>query len=114
MNDMADKETTEKRHGCRGKAGPGRPKGVPNKATAATRDAFKALVEANHDKLQAALDDVYAKDKERWFNMMMSLSEYVLPKMARVEGAGPGGENLVDVRVSFVDSAPMLAHLVSS
>lgn len=35
---MTDKETV--RNGCRGKPGPGRPKGMPNKLTKAAKEAF--------------------------------------------------------------------------
>lgn len=68
-----------------GLPGPGRPKGSQNKATAAVRDAFATLVEANLPKLQDALDAVYEKDKAKFVDLFLGLSEYVLPKLARTE-----------------------------
>jgi hypothetical protein len=37
---MTDKETAKNGIGCRGKPGPGRPKGSPNKLTRAAKEAF--------------------------------------------------------------------------
>lgn len=91
---MADKETAENARIGEGKPGPGRPRGSANKATAAVRDAFQALVEANQSKLQAALDEVYRKDKAGWFDMMMGLAEYVVPKLARTETTLEGSLDL--------------------
>lgn len=90
---MTDKQTPENARIGEGKAGPGRPKGVANKATAAVREAFASLVEANLAKLQDALDAIYEKDKARWFDMVLGLAEYVLPKLARTETTLKGDED---------------------
>jgi hypothetical protein len=46
----------------RGRKTGGRKPGVPNRATAATRDVFQALLDANQDKLQAALDEAHKSE----------------------------------------------------
>ena len=87
-------------------AGKGRKPGVPNKASATARNVFASLLEANEDKLQTALDEVYEKDKARWLALMLDLSEFARPKLARTELAGAGGSDGIDIRISFVDSPP--------
>jgi len=72
-------------------AGKGRKPGVPNRATAAARNVFQALLDANQDKLQAVLHEAHKSDKARWWGMMMDLSEYVVPKLARTEITGEIG-----------------------
>ena len=59
---MADKETANNGRVGDGTPGPGRPKGVPNRATTAVRDVFSALVEANAERVQALFDQVARKD----------------------------------------------------
>src|SRR5579863_7544675 len=89
-------------------AGKGRPPGVPNKATGAVRNVFAVLLEANEDKLQMALDEVYQSDKARWLALMLDLSEFARPKLARTELAGTGELGGVHLRVSFVSSEPQV------
>lgn len=85
MSDSDVKQTSANLRGCAGTPGPGRPKGSQNKATAAARESFAALVEANLPKLQEALDAVYEKDKAKFVDLFLGLAEYVLPKLARTE-----------------------------
>jgi hypothetical protein len=79
-----------------GKPGPGRPKGLPNKATAAAREAIARFVDGNADRLQGWLDEIHAeKGAQAAFDCFTSLVEYHVPKLARTELTGKDGESLV-------------------
>lgn len=84
------KKTAENGVGT-GKAGPGRPKGAPNKSTAVAREAIAAFVDANAVKLQDWLDRVAKNDPEKAFSMFVALVEYHVPKLARTEVTGDKG-----------------------
>lgn len=71
--------------------GPGRPKGIPNKATTQAREAIAKLVDGNADRLQAWLDEIAEKDPEKAWRCMMDVIEYHIPKLARTEHVGDGG-----------------------
>tara|TARA_R110000796_G_scaffold20012_5_gene59754 strand:- start:326 stop:607 length:282 start_codon:yes stop_codon:yes gene_type:complete len=60
-------------------------KGIPNKATKEIRDAFKLLVEDNLGNLKIWLSDVAAEDPERAIEILLKMSEFVLPKLQRQE-----------------------------
>lgn len=82
------------------KKGPGRPPGMPNKATADARQAIAAFVDGNAHRLTEWLDlvayGVQGKDGEyvvnpnpaKAFDMFQSVVEYHVPKLARMEVAG--------------------------
>lgn len=72
-------------------AGIGRPKGVPNKATMAAREAIAAFVEGNVDRLYGWLDQIAEKNPEAAFKCFMDVVEYHVPKLARTEHVGDGG-----------------------
>lgn len=88
----------------KGKKGPGRPAGSPNKATAEARQAIATFVDGNAHRLTEWLnrvaDGVKILDPEtgedRWlvppnpakaFEMFQSVVEYHVPKLARMEHA---------------------------
>lgn len=74
------------------KPGPGRPKGLPNKSTAAAREAISRFVDGNADRLQGWLDEIHAeKGAEAAFRCFSDLLEYHVPKLARHEHSGPEG-----------------------
>jgi hypothetical protein len=74
----------------------GRPKGSPNKATAAAREAIARFVDGNADRLQGWLDEIHAeKGAQAAFDCFTSLVEYHVPKLARTELTGKDGESLV-------------------
>jgi hypothetical protein len=85
-----------------GKPGPGRPKGMPNKATAAAREAIAAFVDGNADRLQGWLDQI-AEEKGPLaaFECFSTLLEYHVPKLARQEVTGPNGDKL-KVEISWM------------
>jgi hypothetical protein len=78
----------------------GRPKGSPNKSTAAAREAIAQFVDGNAHKMQEWLeqvaigvkndDDKYIvlPNPEKAFGMLQSVMEYHLPKLARTEHSG--------------------------
>lgn len=68
--------------------GPGRPKGMPNKATKQAREAIAMFVEGNADRLTGWLDKVAEKKPEEAFKLFMSVVEYHIPKLARQEIVG--------------------------
>lgn len=89
----------------------GRPKGSPNKATSAAREAIAVFVDSNAHRLQAWLDDIANGERLKpgdpdsiWlrepnpklaFEMFQSVVEYHVPKLARTEHTGEGGGPLV-------------------
>jgi hypothetical protein len=61
----------------------GRPKGVPNKATADVRAAIAAFAETNAPKLQKWLDRIAKKDPARAADLFVRVLEYHVPKLSR-------------------------------
>ena len=72
----------------------GRPKGKPNKTTAEIREAYQKLVEANLTNMTEWLVQVAAENPERAMDLMLKLSEYMIPKLARQEVTGADGKDL--------------------
>ena len=80
----------------------GRPKGRGNKVTMEIREAYQRLVEGNLDNMTTWLASVAADDPEKAFDLMLKLSEYVIPRLARQEITGADGSDLLkDVRFNF-------------
>jgi hypothetical protein len=81
-----------------GKAGPGRPKGLPNKSTANAREAITRFVDGNADRLQEWLDQIAVQDgPQAAFKCFSDLLEYHVPKLSRAEVSGPdGGPQVVE------------------
>ena len=90
--------------GASSTSGQGRPKGVPNKATAAAREAIGMFVDNNAPRLQGWLDQIAngKKDEdtgewvvqpnpEKAFQLFQSVVEYHVPKLARTEMTGKDG-----------------------
>ncbi len=82
--------------------GPGRPKGAPNKTTRDIRQAYQNLVEMNLENMTSWLASVAAEDPEKAMDLMLKLSEYIIPKLARQEVVGNDGSDLFkNVRFNF-------------
>ncbi len=60
-------------------------KGIPNKATKEIREAFRLLVEGNLDNMKVWLSDVAEDDPEKALNILLKMSEFVVPKLQRQE-----------------------------
>tara|TARA_R110000772_G_scaffold175521_1_gene287255 strand:+ start:239 stop:583 length:345 start_codon:yes stop_codon:yes gene_type:complete len=72
----------------------GRPVGSKNKATTQIREAYQRLTEDNLENMSLWLADIAADNPKEAMEMMIKLSEYVIPKMARTEVTGLDGEDL--------------------
>ena len=72
----------------------GRPKGSPNKSTAAVRDAMALFAEGNVHKLEEWITDVAEgadgrqADPAKAADLFLKAIEYHIPKLARTEVTG--------------------------
>jgi hypothetical protein len=70
-----------------------RPKGTPNKATAAAREAIARFVDGNATQVQGWLEEIYEKDGPlAAYRCWLDLVEYHVPKLARTEHTGIDGQ----------------------
>lgn len=72
----------------------GRKKGTPNKATKQIREAYQKLTEDNLENMTIWLSQIASEDPAKAMDMMLRLSEYIIPKLARQEVTGSDGEDL--------------------
>ena len=81
---------------------PGRPKGKPNKTTTEIREAYQMLLSKNIDNLDAWINQVAEKDPKGAVDLILKLSEYCVPRLARQEIVGKEGEDLFkNIRLKF-------------
>jgi len=85
------------------KYSPGRPKGVPNKTTTKIKEAYQKLLEDNLDNMSQWLAQIAAENPDKAVDLMLKLSEYLIPKLARTETSLEGGLEIKDVRFKFGD-----------
>jgi hypothetical protein len=72
----------------------GRKKGTPNKTTKEIREAYQKLTEDNLDNMSIWLSQVAGEDPAKALDLMLRLSEYIIPKLGRQEITGSEGEDL--------------------
>lgn len=77
--------------------GPGRPKGMPNKATVAFRETIQSLLDGNRENVAIWLEQVatgsHGKEPapEKALDLLAKLAEYAAPKLSRTEVTGQDG-----------------------
>ena len=72
----------------------GRPKGAINKNTKEIRQAYQNLVEMNLENMSRWISQVASEDPNKAMDLMLKLSEYVIPRLARQEVVGNDGQDL--------------------
>ena len=72
----------------------GRTAGIPNKTTKQIREAYQKLTEDNLDRMSIWISQVASEDPAKAMDIMIKLSEYIIPKLARTEVTGSDGEDL--------------------
>jgi hypothetical protein len=72
----------------------GRKKGSLNKNTKQIREAYQKLTEDNLDNMNLWLTQTASEDPAKALDLMLRLSEYIIPKLARQELVGNDGEDL--------------------
>ena len=89
------KETKRKPSGAAALgAGPGRPKGIPNKATTTFRQTVTALLDGNSENVAVWLEQVatgsHGKDPapDKALDLLAKLAEFAAPKLSRAEIVG--------------------------
>ena len=63
----------------------GRQKGTPNKYTQELKDTYQDFLNKNIGKMQSLFDDVAATNPQKALELMIKISEFVLPKMKAIE-----------------------------
>jgi len=76
-----------------GNAG-GRPKGALNKTNKEIREAYQQLVELNLVNMTQWLGTIAEENPEKAMQLMLNLSEFIIPKLARTELTGQDGDDL--------------------
>ncbi|RIV19734.1 hypothetical protein DYU11_22660 [Fibrisoma montanum] len=86
----------------------GRKEGTPNKATEVHRAFWQDIVNQQAGRITTALNAVYKEDKAEFLKIVMSMTEFVMPKLARTEITGAKGERIkvtLDLGGSFMATA---------
>ena len=76
----------------------GRPKGSVNKSSNEIRDTFQNLLNNNLEKIQDDLNELEPKDR---IQMLLSLANYILPKLRSTEYIGEQQEITIDFSESI-------------
>ena len=72
----------------------GKKKGTLNKDTRMIMEAYQKLTEDNLDNMSIWISQVAGDDPAKALDIMIRLSEYIIPKLARTELSGNDGEDL--------------------
>ena len=92
-----NEDNKPKKTGWRGPEGSnpgGRPKGSKNRNTQLIREAYQQLTENNLVAMSEWISRVAEEDPAKAFDLMIKLSEFIIPKLARTELTGQNGDDL--------------------
>lgn len=99
------------------RAGMGRPRGSPNKATSAFRETVNRVLTDNAENVSVWLSEVAERDPARALDLLVKLAEYAVPKLSRQEvqaevcaSAGPRVIEIVAAQQSAVLDALCRKH----
>lgn len=68
--------------------GPGRPKGMQNKATKASRELIALILDEEMPNIKTALAKVRKRYPTRYLDLLIRLMEFAVPKLSRTELVG--------------------------
>ena len=84
----------------------GRPKGAAGKSTAKIKEAYHKLLESNLDNMSQWLAEVADDNPRQAVELILKLSEYIVPKLAKQEVVGADGEDLFkNIKFEFGDAS---------
>lgn len=86
------------------KGNEGRPVGSENKLNKDTKEAFKNLVESNIDNMTKWISDIAENDPHKAMTLMLSMAEYFIPKLARVDNLDLPENTLPLSKIEIIDS----------
>lgn len=89
--------TTGKKYG-------GRKKGTPNKATKDIRDVYSKLLKDNQNQLQTLFDEVAKKNPQKALELILKVSEFVIPKLKATEVTLQSEEQRQPLVVKIIES----------
>lgn len=72
----------------------GRVEGTKNRVTQNIRKAYQDLVEGNLDNMSQWIGQIAAENPKEAMELMIKLSEFVIPKLARTELTGANGDDV--------------------
>jgi len=82
----------------------GRPQGAKDKAQADIKQSYQSLIEGNLTNIETWLNEVATKDPGKAIELMLRLSEFILPKMRATEVTSSDSEGK-QVQIVFRDFA---------
>ena len=86
----------------------GRPKGTPNKITADNREVFNTLLQNNAKNMQGMLDRIAEDNPAKAMELLLKVSEYVIPKLRSAEIKQDAGF-INSIQIEIIDTSIALA-----
>jgi len=84
-----------------GKKFGGRQSGGTNKVTTEVREVYKKLVEDNAENFQAWIDAIAAIDPAKAMSLLITVSEYFIPKLQRTDMRHEMGEKIESIKIEI-------------
>jgi hypothetical protein len=69
-------------------------KGKPNKTTKINQEFWGMILDRQGNRIEEALDKVFAKSPAQYLQIVMDMTEFVMPKLARHEFKTDDGQTL--------------------
>ena len=88
----------------------GRPKGTQNKEAKAIREAFSKLLENKMPEVETWIDEVREHDPAKAMELILKMSEYILPKLKAVETTFNTEDGVQSIKIEVVKSNDDTPH----